>query len=82
MIDDEDEAETKPQPVKWSWLSFFSNLVAASAGWCRLCGAVLDSIWQQMDKHVEYKVDRVKFQERSALEIEALTKIPAEASHS
>lgn len=81
MIED-DEAEDKPQPAKWSWISFMSNMIAAMAGWCRLCGAVLDSVWQQMDRHAEYKTERERFRERGALEIEALTRELTEAKHS
>lgn len=81
MIEDDEETEetTKAEPRKWSWLWFFSILLAGVKGWFTLCAGILNDIEDSMDEHVDYQRTRKAFEQRASQEIEALTQAVTEA---
>lgn len=81
--DDDDETEAtpaEPEGRKWSWLWFFSILLAGVKGWFVLIAGILNDIETSMDSHVDYQRNRKVFEQRVAMEIEALTMEPAPGS--
>jgi hypothetical protein len=82
-LNDEDETEKdstdEDGPQKWSWIEFWSLMLYMVAAYFKLWAVLWDGVAELLSRHRLWRDEREKFQERAAIEIEALTKDPAPA---
>jgi predicted alpha/beta hydrolase len=73
MFEDEEEtADKKEEPHEWSWINFWSLVIATVGGWFQYCGLALGGFSDAMDSHVEWKEKQKTFRRDVTYDLEKI----------